>query len=98
MTARLDLAQEKLLRKVRAARGKWLEMVKSAGSLDAYVKGVAAVTGLPEDEVRASLPTKNWEEFQRNADKYVDIMISKVEAAIRADKWKNHYIAAFKRA
>jgi len=96
MTAKLDLAQEKLIRKVRAARQKWVNMVKSARSLDEYVRKISQVTGLPEGTVRASLPAKNYAEFQRNADKYVDLLISNVEAAIRAGKWKEKYIEAFK--
>lgn len=94
--ATLDLAQEKLLRKVRAARNKWVEMVKKSDSLEAYIQGVAAVSGLSPEEVRASLPTQNWRDFQSRAEEYVDVMISKVEAAIRSNKWKNHYIEAFR--
>jgi len=91
----LDIYEEKWIRKVRAARPKWIAMVKKAESLDAYVKGVAAVTGLSESVIRASFPARNWAEFQANAEKFVDIWISKVESAYRAKKWSAHYKAAF---
>jgi len=91
----LELYEEKWVRKVRAARGKWLAMVKKAESLDAYVKGIAAVTGLPESVIRASFPAKNWADFQANAEKYVDIWISKIEAAFRTRKWSTNYKQAF---
>jgi len=88
--------EEKWAKKVRAARGKWLAMVKKAESLDAYVKGIAAITGIPENVIRASFPAKNWAEFQANAEKFVDIWMSKVEAAARAKKWSTNYVEAFK--
>ena len=73
MPGLVELYQEKWFRKVSAAKDKWLAMVKKADSLDAYVKGISTVTGLPESVVRASFPARNWAEFQRNADKYIDI-------------------------
>jgi hypothetical protein len=92
----LPYFEEKWIRKCRAARSKWLAMVKRADSLDAYVKGIAAVTGLPEGVIRASFPAKNWAEFQANAEKFVDLWISKIEAAARAKKWSVNYVEAFK--
>jgi hypothetical protein len=92
----LPYFEEKWIRKCRASRSRWLAMVKKAESLDAYVKGVAAVTGLPEGVIRASFPAKNWAEFQANAEKFVDIWISKIEAAARAKKWSTNYVEAFK--
>ena len=91
----LDVYEEKWIRKVRAARTAWLEMVKKAESLDAYVKGIAAITGLPEAVIRASFPARNWADFQANAERYVDLWISKIEAAFRAKKWSTHYKRAF---
>jgi len=92
----ISIYEEKWARKVRAARNKWLEMVKKAETLDAYVKGVAAATGLPESVIRASFPGRNYADFQANAEKYVDIWISKVEEAARAKKWSTNYIEAFR--
>jgi len=91
----LEVYEEKWIRKLRAARPKWIAMVKRAESLDAYVKGIAAVTGLPESTIRASFPARNWAEFQANAERYVDIWISKIEAAYRLKKWSTNYKAAF---
>ena len=96
MPGLLEIYQEKWFRKVSAARSKWLEMVKKADSLDAYVKGIAAVTGLPETVIRASFPAKNWADFQANADKYVDIWLNKIQEAHRMGKWAKNYLAAFK--
>jgi hypothetical protein len=93
---RIAVAEEKWFRKVRGARNKWLQMVKRAESFDAYVRAIAEFTGLPESVVRASFPARNWAEFQANAEKYVDIWISNVEAAFRAKKWSTNYIEAFR--
>jgi hypothetical protein len=70
-------------------------MVRMSESLDAFVRGISAVTGIPEATVRASLPAKNWADFQANADKYLPIALAKIEAAYRAGKWKVKYRKAF---
>lgn len=92
----LEIYQEKWYRKVSSARDKWLRMIKSAESFEAFVKGVAAVTGLSESEVAASIPAKNWKEFQANAEKYVDVWLKKIEEAYRAKKWARNYVEAFR--
>jgi len=92
----LDIYEAKWYKKATAAfRKVWVDMVKRAESFEAYVAGVAAVTGLPEDVVRASLPAVNWKEFQANAEKYVDIALKKIEKAYSTHKWANKYKAAF---
>ncbi len=91
----IDIAQEKWFKKTTAARSKWLEMVKKSESLDAFVKGVASFLGISEAEVRASIPVANWAEFQRNADKYVDKLISNVRKSYELKKWANNYKMAF---
>lgn len=91
----LDIYEEKWIRALRRKKGKWLAMVKKAESFDAYVKGIAAITGLPESEIRASFPARGWAEFQANADRYVDLWISKIEAAFRQKKWSTNYRQAF---
>ena len=92
---KIDIAEEKWVSKVRAAKDKWLAMVRSARSLEEYVKGIAEFTGLPVDVVRNSFPAKNWAEFQRNAEKYVELWISAIERAAREHKWKEGYLRAF---
>jgi len=94
----LELYEEKWVRKLRASKSKWLAAVKSASSLDAYVKMIAAITGIPESTIRASFPAKNYAEFQANADKYVDLWMTKIEAAYRVKKWSTNYRAAFSQA
>jgi len=92
----LDAIQEKWYRKAIAGfKENWVPMVKKSESLDAFVRGISAVTGIPEGTVRAALPTKNWAEFQANAEKYLPIALSKIEAAYRAGKWKVKYRRAF---
>jgi hypothetical protein len=93
---RIAFAEEKWARNVRGARAKWLEMVKKADSFEAYVKGIAEFTGLPEGVIRASFPARNWAEFQSSAERFVDIWINRVEAAARARKWSTNYIEAFR--
>ena len=92
---KIDLAEEKWIRKVRAAKEKWLAMVKDTRSFDEYCRKIAEFTGLPVEVVRSSFPARNWAEFQRNADKYVDVWISAIESAFREHKWKEGYIRAF---
>jgi hypothetical protein len=94
----LEVLEEKWIRHTRRARNVWLSMVKRAESLEAYCKGIAAVTGIPEATIRASFPAKNWADFQANAERYVDIWIGKVEAAYRARKWSSKYRQAFQTA
>lgn len=74
MATRLDLAQEKLLRNARAARSKWVEMVKKA---------------------EGSAQAVQWKEFQKNAEKYVDIWLGNLERAIAEKKWARNYVKAF---
>jgi len=92
----LGIIEEKWYRKAIAGfRKNWVPMVKKAESFDAFVKGISAVTGIPEATVRSSLPAVNWKEFQANAEKYLDIAISKIEAAYRSHKWSLKYKQAF---
>jgi len=92
----LDYYEEKWIRKCRANKAKWLAMVKKAESLEAYIKGVARITKLPESVIRASAPVDNWTDFQAKADEFVEIWISNIEAAARAKKWSTGYVEAFK--
>ncbi len=96
MSALIHVYQEKWFRHTMRAKSKWLAMVKKAESFDAYVKGIASVTGLPEDVIRASFPAKNWADFQANADKYVEIWMRKIQEAHAKRKWAENYIRAFK--
>ena len=89
------MAEQKLIRKIRAAKEKWVAMVKDASTLDEYVKGIASFTGLPESTIRASLPVRNYAEFQRNAEQYVDLLIEKVVRAVERGKWRKGYLKAF---
>ncbi|HDN18292.1 MAG TPA: hypothetical protein ENF41_04445 [Candidatus Bathyarchaeota archaeon] len=92
----LELYEEKWFRNaVSAIRSVWAQMVKRSESFDAFVKGIAFVTGLPEAEIRASLPAKNWQKFQAEADKYVSLIIEKLEKAHREKKWARKYRAAW---
>lgn len=95
MVGRLDLAERKWAQKVRAAREKWLAAVKDASSLEEYVQKIAEFTGLDPATVRASFPARNYAEFQRNAEQYVDIWINAVERAAARGKWKRGYLKAF---
>jgi len=92
----IDIYEEKWFRKVTAAREKWLRAIKSAESFEAFVRGVAAVTGLSESEVASSIPARNWKEFQANAEKYVDLFIKNIERAHAMRKWARNYVEAFR--
>ena len=94
--AKIDIVEEKWYRKAIAGfRENWARMVKQADSFEAFVKGIAAATGIPEGTVRNSLPAKNWADFQANAEKYLSIALEKLEAAFRSKKWSRKYKKAF---
>ncbi len=94
----LDLAEEKWYRKtIDGFKYAWVTMVQKAESFDAFVKGVAAISRIPEDIIRSSLPAIHWKEFQANASKYLDKALAKIEAAYRAHKWSTKYKTAFQR-
>ena len=96
MSAKLELAKRKMINKLRNAKDKWVAAVKDARTLDEYVRKIAQVTGLPESVVRASTPVKNFAEFQRSAEQYVDIWLNNVIRAIESGKWEANFIRAFK--
>lgn len=93
--SKIDLAQEKLLRKVRNAKDRWVAAIKDSRSFEEYVNKIASFTGLSPAVVRASAPARNWADFQANAERYVDIWINNLISAIERGKWKNNYIRAF---
>jgi len=92
----LDAIEEKWYRKAIAGfRKAWVQMVQRSESFDAFVEGVSAVSGIPAETVRASIPAQNWKDFQANASKYLEIAVAKLEAAHRTGKWKVKYRRAF---
>jgi hypothetical protein len=91
----LELYHEKWFKRVSGKRDVWVRAIKEAATLDAFVKGVATVTGLSEAEVRASIPASNYSEFQRNAEKYADVFIANIRKAYEQKKWPEHYRRAF---
>jgi hypothetical protein len=91
----LELYHEKWFRVVSKKKEVWVDMIKKSATLDAFVKGVAAVTGLSEAEVRASIPASNYAEFQRNADKYAEAFIAGIRKAYELKKWPEKYKKAF---
>jgi len=97
MPTKLELAEAKWARNTPAARAFWAEKIRAAESLDAYVKGVADITGLSEAEVRAALPTTNWAHFQSNVDQYLNVWMEGIARAAREHKWSKGYIGAYKR-
>ena len=95
--AKIDIAERKWREKVLGAREKWLAAVKSSSSLEEYVNKIADFTGLDPGTIRASFPARNYAEFQRNADQYVDAFINAVRRAAERGAWKKGYIDAFTR-
>ena len=92
----LGVVEEKWYKRaIEGFRKNWARMVRRSESLDAFVAGISAVTGIPEATVRASLPAVHWSEFQKNPEKYLEKAIAKIEAAYRAKKWSVNYKAAF---
>jgi hypothetical protein len=99
MAAVLDLKEEKWFRKATARfKELWAPAVKAAESFEAFCTGISAITGLPVEVVRASLPAGEWKKFQAEAEKYLPVALSKIEAAYRAKKWSTRYKRAFSRS
>ena len=96
MPGLLDIYQEKWARKTMAAIDKWVKMVSSADTFQSYVSGIAAVTGLSDSEVAASLPARNYREFQANASRFAAKYEEKVKKAAAMRKWAKNYIEAFR--
>jgi len=93
--SKLAAIEEKWFRKTSAAQRRWLNAVKSAESLTAFCRGVADALGLSEAAVRASLPAKNWAEFQANPDKYLPLFVDGVKRAYDLKKWSRGMTRAF---
>ena len=95
----LERIEEKWYRKALSGfKEKWPVIVKQATTYEAWVAGIAAVTGLPETTVRASLPAKEYAEFQKNPEAYLSKAVAKIEAAFRTHKWSRKYREAFSRS
>lgn len=99
---KLAEAQEKLLRKVKANKDLWVQMVKKYGPknfLDSLAELIAKEEGVSVAEVRAELEKTEaydaYKKFAENPEKYVDDWISKIEKAVRSNKWLHKYIHAF---
>jgi len=92
----IEVKEEKWFRKATEGfKRLWVPMVSAAESFDAVVRGISAVTGIPEATVRASLPAVEWSRFQKEAEKYLPIALAKIEAAYRAKKWSRKYKKVF---
>jgi len=95
----LDKLEEKWYRKALAGfKEKWAAIVRQATTYEAWVAGIAAVTGLPETTVRASFPAREYAEFQKNPEAYLPKALAKIEAAYRTKKWSRKYKEAFTRS
>ena len=92
----LELYERKWQTKTLAAVSKWVEMVKKPETFQSYVAGISAVTGLPESEVSASLPARNYREFQANAEQFAEKFRTRVQKAAEMRKWSRNYINAFR--
>lgn len=96
MSSALDRAHEKWFRKTTGNKDLWVKMVSRAESKDAYISGIARVTGLSEGAVRSSMPVKEFSKFQSNPRRFVDKFISGIKRAYEAGKWKTKYKEAFR--
>ena len=96
MPGLLEIYQEKWFRKTIAANKKWADMVSKPETFQAYVSGISAVTGLSDSEVAASLPARNYKEFQAKATQFLSKREAKIRAAHSMGKWARKYIEAFR--
>ena len=92
----IDIYQEKWARKTLAAVEKWTRKVSESETFQSYVAGIAAVTGLSDSEVAASLPARNYREFQSKASQFAGKFEEKVKRAAAMRKWAKNYVDAFR--
>lgn len=92
--ARIDLAEEKLIRKIRASKDEWVDGLSDPGAFDRYVKGIADFADISESEVRSSEAATEWDNFRKKASDYVDYWEKRTEAGVK-EKWKKNYKRAF---
>jgi len=88
--------QEKWLRHTLAARRRWVEAVKTVAYPE-YVEGISAITGIPPEVVRRSLPAEEYRRFAEAPERYVPIWIEGVKRAAREHRWAEEYMEAFYR-
>ena len=90
--AKIDRAAEKWKRKAIARAAVWESEIKRPETAEAYVKGIANFTGLPESTVAGSSPVKEYrtaiqqltaEDYRRGVEK------------VSPEKWKRKIIEAF---
>jgi len=93
MTRILDLGEAKLRGKLPQLPDRWERGIKRAGT-EAYVKGIAVVTGLSEGEVAASPPARAYGRFVDDVSIYKEKYQKKLEVGIKY--WKENYINAFR--
>jgi len=93
--SKLSAIEEKWFRKTSAAQRRWINAIKTAESLEAFCKGVASALGISESQVRASLPAKNFAEFQANPERYLPLFIDGVKRAYDTKKWSRGMLKAF---
>jgi len=93
---------DKAIRKLQKpeTRSKWVNAIKSSSSFDDYAKNLADALsreGVPisPETIKASAPGVNWKDFQANAEKYADIMISRAIEGFRSGKWAKNLARAY---
>jgi len=93
---------EKAIRKLSKpeTKAKWVDAIKSSSSFDEYAKKLSDALSregisISPESIKASAPGVNWREFQANAEKYADIMISRALEGFRSGKWARNLGRAF---
>ncbi len=90
----LDLAIDKALTSIAAAKTKWAADVQDPKAFDDYVNGVADASGEDPNVVRRSIPAVKWAIFAKKADQYTDKWYNKTVNGFKKN-WKPNYKKAF---
>jgi len=96
MATPIERKEEKWYRNaIERVKKYWVSAVKSSDSLEAFINTIAHLAGVSPETVRASLPAKNWADFQAHAEEYLDDVIAGIERAYKQKKWSKKWIRAF---
>ncbi len=94
MADTLDLAVDKALTSLKAAKTKWVTDVQDPKAFEDYVNEIAKATGESPDVVRRSIPAVKWAIFAKKADQYSDKWYNNAADGFRR-KWKGNFKKAF---
>lgn len=93
--SRIEDAEPVWHKNAKASSGVWTTRVSSPEAFDNYAKSLAALLGVSEAEIKASLPASNWKDFQGKATAKKADYEAGVEDAFKQKRWSTKFKMAF---